>query len=103
MKWTGLLKRFGYQLPAAGAQPDPFMALAQQSEGQKSVNVNCNVGTSLEYGEVKCGFSVTVTCPQNEQSMNMAGELAFRKAIELTNDAATHLGLPLLPAIPEDA
>lgn len=101
MKWTGLLKRYGYQTEVAGAAPDPFTTLAQQTEGQTSVNINCNVGSAKEYAEVKVGFSVTVTCPQTEQHMNMAGELAFRKAVELHNDAASYLGLPPLPSIPE--
>jgi len=100
-----MLKRYGYEQAVAGSEIDPFMMVGQQSQqsGLPAINVNCNMGSSLEYGEVKCGFSVTVTCPQTEPSINMAGEMVYRKAIELTNDAATHLGLPLLPAIPEDA
>lgn len=104
MKWQGLFKRYGYQFDIAGAEYDPFQTLAAQAQqaGLPVINVNCNVGAAREYGEVKCGFSVTVACPQTEKNIDMAGEMAFRKAVELTNDAASHLGLPQLPAIPED-
>jgi len=105
VKWQGLFKRYDYSFEVAGAAYDPFQTLAAQAtaQGLPVININCNLGTALKYGEVKCGFSVTVACPQSEKNIDMAGEMAFRKAVELTNDAASHLGLPLLPAIPEDA
>jgi len=103
MRWTGLLKRNGFIVDEAGVEYDPFTVLVQMAKQSDApvVNVNCNMGTSREYGEVKCGFSVTVACPQSEKNIDMAGEMAFRKALELTNDAATHLGIPTLPGFQE--
>jgi hypothetical protein len=59
------------------------------------------MGVAEEYGAVKCGFTVNINCPQNEKSIDMAAEMVFRKALELTNDAASQLGLPSLPPFQE--
>jgi len=99
-----MLKRAGYVVEeVAGVEYDPFMMLAQQAQqqGLPISHLNCHMGTSREYGETKCGFSVSVSYPQTEKNIDMAAEMAFRKALELTNDAASHLGLPPLPAYEE--
>lgn len=104
MKWNKMLERNGYVVNDAGASIDPFAMLAAhaQAAGLPVAHVTFNVSSSLEYGTIKCGASVTVTCPQTEQAMNTAAEAAFRKAVELVNDGASHLELPLLPGV-EDA
>lgn len=96
MRWTRLLKRYGYQVEETGAEYDPFALLAAQSQasGTPNCTISYNLGTSREYGEVRCGVNITIHCPQNESSINMAAELAFRKGVELTNDGASHLGIP---------
>lgn len=48
--------------------------------------VSMNVGFSSEYGAMKVSSSVSLECDQNEKMLNRAGELAFLKAEELTND-----------------
>ena len=48
--------------------------------------VNMSVSQSLEFGSLKIGASVTLTCDQNELTINRAGELAFHKARELVHD-----------------
>lgn len=99
-----MLERHGYVVEFPGASIDPLAMLAAhaQASGIPVAHVTFNVGSSLEYGAVKCSVSVTLACPQTEQALNTATETAFRKAVELVNDGASHLGLPLLPTV-EDA
>lgn len=98
-----MLSRHGYVIEQAGAAHDPFSILAVKSkaEGQATAKVSFTVGTSREYGEIKCSATVTIEAPQDEANINMAGEAAYRKALELTNDAASQLGIPQLPAFEE--
>jgi len=97
------MRRHGYQVEDSGVEYDPFATLAAQAQasGMPTSSLTYNLGTALQYGEVKCGLSITIHCPQNEKLIDMAAELAFRKGVELTNDGASHLGIPLLP-VPED-
>jgi hypothetical protein len=102
MQWNRLLKRYGYQVDETGVEWDPFTILATQAQGGGGgAKVSYTTGTSKEYGEIKCSVTVTVACPQTEAGINMAGEIAFRKAVELMNDGASHLGLPPVPPIQE--
>lgn len=98
MRWSRLLKRYGYQVDDNGAELDPFLTLNAQASlgGTKPASVTYSVGISREYGEVKCQASVTLVCPQHESAINMAGELAYRKAVELVNDGASSLGMQLI-------
>ena len=95
MKWHG------YQVEDTGVEYDPFATLAAQAQaaGQSTASVSYNVGTSMEFGAVKVGVNITLHCPQTEKALDMAGELAFRKGVELTNDGASHLGMPALPTL----
>lgn len=98
------MKRHGYQVEDSGVEYDPFSTLAAQAQasGLPTSAITFNLGTAAEYGEVKCGLSITLHCPQTESHINMAAELAFRKGVELVNDGASHLGLSPLP-VPEEA
>ena len=79
----------------AGVDEDPFSLLFVGTEGAK---VSMTVGRSLEYGEVKCSATVSVSCPQGEAFINKAAEISFKKALELVNDGMSHLA-PGLPPI----
>lgn len=67
---------------------DPFPKVAKHDQAAK---VTISLGRSLPYGEVKVSASVTVTCDQNEVTINRAGEIAFLKAKELVEDCFSHL------------
>lgn len=101
MTWTRLLKRYGFQVEEAGVSYDPFLVLATLAKSDPSAKVSITLGSSREYGEVKCAVTITLTCPQNETNLNMAAEVAFRKALELVNDGASQLGIPQLPPFEE--
>jgi hypothetical protein len=101
MKWQLFLERHGVQGLQQGVDYDPFALLAQQAQAP-AANVHVSVGSNLEYGAVKCTVSVTLSCPQNEKCIEMAGELAFRKAVELHNSGAEAMDIPLLPTVTDD-
>jgi hypothetical protein len=61
----------------------------------KSVaRLSVTVGSASAYGETKVSFTVSIDALQTEAAINLAGEAAFRKAVELVNDGARVLGLP---------
>lgn len=102
MSWHRMLQRYGLKVEESG-EYDPFNIL-QAGLANKDVpraSVSYTVGTSREYGEVKCSCTVTVQCPQAETWINMAGESAYRKALELVNAGATQLEIPTLPEFEE--
>ena len=103
MKWNRALERAGYVEVEHGVAYDPFALLTQKAHqnGHGVAKVSYTVGTAREYGETKCSCTVTIECPQDEQNINLAGEVAYRKALELTNDGASQLEIPQLPAFEE--
>lgn len=64
---------------------DQFRSLVTDPTGVLA-RVSLNVGESENYGALKVGATVTLTCDQNEVTINRAGELAFYKALELMKD-----------------
>lgn len=93
------MERHGFALTETGVF-DPFYAIgaAAMNGGAPQAHVSVGLDSAKEYGTIKCRVSVSLTCPQSEQYLNLAGELAFRKALELTNDAASQIDAPALPA-----
>jgi hypothetical protein len=74
-----------------GVEVDPFYHLksvvtVEGSEGIPNASVSVTTGRAIEYGEVKCSTTVRIVCPQEEKWIDLAGELAFTKSLELTND-----------------
>lgn len=49
-----------------------------------AATVGLTYGNSLDFGKEKVSAFVTLTCDQDEQSIDMAGQLAFKKAMQLT-------------------
>ena len=69
---------------------DKFRTLVSDLTGVLS-RVAVNVGESMDYGALKVGATVTLTCDQNEPMINKAGELAFYKALEIMKDGYKEL------------
>jgi len=78
-----------------GIQQDPFWRIRVQdpSRPDSEARVSMALGRSLQYGELKCSASVSIGCPQQEAHINLAGELAFTKALELVNDGMARFGV----------
>ncbi len=97
MNWQSVIERLGQVQMHEGAEQDPFMHLAYKALGDvniKTARISMTVSRSIEYGEIKCSATVTIECPQKEAYVNLAGEVAFSKALELTNDGMSQFGLP---------
>ena len=103
MKWHSFWKRNGYAVEQSGTMPDPFAALAAAATqaGLPSSTVHCHLDNGIDYGQTKCGFSATITCPQDEKSMDMAAELVFRKSHEWVTAASSQLEIPPPPPFEE--
>lgn len=103
MRWRKILERHGLsqQELAEGWDNDPFAMLAHCADQAHSTISFSAKSSHPDYGIVSCQIHVTVQCPQDERSINLAAELCFRKAIELLNPAAMSIGAPPLPQMPE--
>ena len=103
MKWSSYWKRHGYAVEHNGVIPDPFTALAAQAvrDGLPTTNIHCHLDNGIDYGQTKVGFSATITCPQDEKSMDMAAELVFRKSHEWVTSASSQLEIPPPPPFEE--
>jgi hypothetical protein len=63
-----------------------------------AAQVGMNVGTQQNFGRLKIGASVTLTCDQNEAAIDRAGYLCLTKCVQLTT-----LGLQFLAQEAEEA
>lgn len=61
---------------------DEYEAL-RQGNGP-TAQVGMNMGTSQEFGRLKIGASVTLTCDQNEATIDKAGYSALKKCVQMT-------------------
>lgn len=98
MKWHSFWRRHGFaSVEKEGYLPDPFVHLARDAKqrGEATANIHCHLDNGIDYGQTKVGFSATVTCPQDEKSMDMAAELVFRKSHEWVTSASQQLEIPL--------
>ena len=101
--WSGMMERAGWATEQVGSEPfTPLSGLVAgcRQRGEAVAKVTTTVGTAQDFGVLKVSFTVSVECPQTEAAINLAGEAAYRKAVELVNDAAEHVGLPGLPELP---
>lgn len=99
MDWRGTIEKFGWRVEEVGSEPfHPLALQAQQArlQGQSVARVSATTTTGGEYGSVKSSFTVSIDCVQNEAAIDMAGEAAFLKALELTNSGARVIGAPEL-------
>lgn len=97
-----MFRRHGHQVEE-GVEYDPFafLALQAQQRGEPVADITATTYNGVDYNQVGCRISVTIHCPQDEKSIDMASEMAFRKALELTNAGASQLEIPPLPAFEE--
>lgn len=100
MKWQRITQRLGELNTEQGSDEDPFQHLLHPVESN-NVEVRATMGRSEHVtmgagheGWLKCDVSVVVRCPQKEALIDIAGELAAKKALELTNDGMSLFGLP---------
>lgn len=98
MNISGVKKKGDWTAVEEQIVPDPFMLLAEFESGVATARVSSTVGRSIEYGDVKCSFTVSITCPQDGKCIERAAELCFSTALQFTNDGMSHLA-PGLPAI----
>jgi len=81
--------------------PDPFWKLVHDPSIPKAtVQVEVNRSHDTGGGWVKCGFVVTLSCPQSVQFIEAAAELAFKTAVGYVNDGMSHLAPGLEPMAP---
>lgn len=86
-------------LPDPKGPIDPFtrMSMESSTSGEKA-RVSVTVQHSVQYGEVKCSFTLSISCPQNKQWMDYAAEHVFSQAVQYVNDGMNWLA-PGLPAL----
>lgn len=96
MKVTGTKNHKGNITITEALKDDPFEMLAGSE-----ARVSATVGRSVEYGDVKCSFAVTVNCPQQKACLDKAAELCFETALEYVNDAMSILAPGLPPIVKE--
>lgn len=105
MHWHYVLEREGRiveeregELPEPA---DPFTRIIPL-QSQTVATISANVQRSLEYGSLKCSFTVTVHCAQDQRSLDYAAQLAFVTATRYVNNGMAILvpGLDPLPVPP---
>ena len=105
MNWERTIERYPDVWQDSGTTPDPFDSLRKQimkpvmgpQEPRLHARLEYNTHRSFEVtdgpraGWVKCSVTINIVCPQTERHIDMAGEVAFVKAIELVNDGLSHM------------
>jgi len=62
-----------------------------RAQGLPVARLSSMISRGIEYGEVRCSFTVSIECPQTKDYMDQAAELLFQKALEYTNDGMSVL------------
>lgn len=68
---------------------DKFQFLRQTTGPEARVGMNMGVGQ--DFGKLKVGASVTLSCDQNEQAIDAAGYQALSKCMELVTQGMRYL------------
>lgn len=68
---------------------DKFQFLRQTTGPEAHVGMNMGVGQ--DFGKLKVGASVTLSCDQNEQAIDAAGYQALSKCMELVTQGMRYL------------
>lgn len=69
---------------------DKFEALWKKRDVEPA-RVAISVSEGMDYGALKVSATVSVSCDQDEKTIDKAGELAFYKALELVRDGWSEL------------
>ena len=88
--------------------PDPFAGLSiGAQEAGDSARVSVTVQRALQYGEVKCSFTLSISCAQKKDHMDYAAGELFKLAVQYVNDGMSWVapGTPPLqvPGQPQGA
>jgi hypothetical protein len=88
----------GYMSTDAFELLDKACAAHVQNNGGQLARVSATVQRSLQYGELKCSFTVAVSCPQNQAALDAASSACFTIATQYVNNGMSWLapGLPTL-------
>ncbi len=100
MNWKRTLVRAGYIKEDSGEVPDPLAMLAFHA-GATPAELEYQLRTGTDFSQSYCAVRLNIRCPQDERSINLAAEVVFRKALELVNDGASQIEVPLLPTFKE--
>ena len=101
MRWEVINQKLDQLEHTEGIEYDPFQRMLVATKEGAGARISSTVGRAVEYGEIKCSATVTIDCPQRESYIDLASEIAFRKALELANDGMSVL-VPGIPRIGED-
>lgn len=83
--WVARLERAKTVVAEISGYMDPFEELL--TPGTDKAHVGCTYKRALQsYGGEALSFSVTVSCDQNEATINRAGELTMMKVIEMLGE-----------------
>ena len=108
MHWHYQVERYGEVTEEKegdmAVEGDPFDYLDRMSKehaalGGAVAHVSSTVSRTLPYGEIKCSFTVSISCPQNQTLIRYASDTAFTHAVQAVNRGMSNLvpGLPELP------
>lgn len=78
---------------------DPFHTLnrAVSEAPGETARVSTTIQRSTQYGELKCSFTLSVSCPQTKGWMDYAAEHIFIQALKFVNDGMERLAPGLEP------
>lgn len=86
--WEVVVERYNAVVTKNGGAMDPFKELVKR-DGASSVTIS--VSRALPYGELKVSASVSVSCDQDQPTIEQAGEVAFLQAVKLVQAHFTEL------------
>jgi hypothetical protein len=100
MNWNRTVTKEGATRSESGSMEDPYwqLAAAAKATGYPTARISSTVVHGIEYGEIKCSFTVSIECVQSKETMDGAALLAFRAAVEYTNSGMSYLA-PELPQL----
>jgi len=85
MDWERDMVKPGVKKADSGKEPDPFEQLVLK-KGIEHARISVHYTEGVDFGAMKVATTVSISCEQTEEEINKAGELAFRKALEITQD-----------------
>lgn len=93
------LRKLGTERGAAGNQADPFRELARQASKKKggAATVRETHSRCLPFGELKCGFTLSVGSPQTDAYIAETSRVCLAKAVEIVGAGFRIMGVRLEP------
>lgn len=105
MLWHMEVKRGGVvEQQNSGQLQDPFWNLAAgaQTEHRQAMPTATVEAKVSHWGQhVSVGFTISIQCPQSQQHIEYASQLAYVTATRFVNDAVSRLdsSMPMLPTV----